>query len=68
MSLLYYMQYENTQKWTNIGVFECGFCNKCKTFIANRAFSILSENLRFYQVINTKTDHSITTSNWKVPE
>ena len=68
MSLLYYIQYENTQKCTNIGIFECGLCNKCKTFIVNRAFSILTENLQFHQAINTETDLSITTSNRKVPK
>ena len=68
MSLLYYIQYENTQKCTNIGIFECGLCNKCKTFIAIRAISILTENLQFHQAINTETDLSITTSNRKVPE
>ena len=43
-----------------------GLCNKCKTFIVNRHFSTLSENLPFYQVINKKTDHPITSSNIKI--
>ena len=50
-------------------IFENGLCNKCETFIfVNRDFSTLSENLIFHQMINKKTDHSITSSNTKTPE
>ena len=31
-------------------------------------FSTLSENLPFHQVINKETDHSITSSNIKIPK
>ena len=56
------------KKYNNMRIFESGLCNKCKTFIANRDFSIFMENLPFHQEINNKTGHSITSSNIKIPE
>ena len=47
---------------TNMRIFESVLCNKCKSFIVNRAFSILSENLPFHQAINKEADHSIATA------
>ena len=47
---------------TNMRIFESVLCNKCRSFIVNRAFSILSENLPFHQVINAEADHSIATA------
>ena len=46
---------------------ESSLCNECKMFIVNRDFSILQENLPFHQVINTETNHSITSSNINIP-
>ena len=49
-------------------IFESGLCNKCKVFILNRDFSTLSENLPIHQVMNKETDHSVSSSNIKVPK
>ena len=49
-------------------IYESGLCNKCKTFIVYRDYSILSKNLPFHQVLNKETDHLITSSNIKIPE
>ena len=54
------------KKCNNMRIFESGLCNKCKTFIVNRDFSTLSENLPFHQVMNKETDHSITYSTIKI--
>ena len=47
---------------------ESGFCNKSKTFIVNRDFSILSKNLPFQRLTKTEIDHSIISSNIKISE
>ena len=52
----------------NMRIFESGLYNKGKTFIVNRDFSTLSENLPFHHVINKETDNSITSSNNKIPK
>ena len=52
----------------NMRIFQSGLCNKCKTFIVSRDFSTLSENLPFQEVRNKEVDHSITSSNIKIPE
>ena len=44
------------------------FAANKKLIIVDRDFSTLSENLPFHQVMNTETDHSITSSNIKIPE
>ena len=64
------MQCENaSQKCNNIKIFDSGLCNKCKTFIVNRDFSTLSENLLFHQAMNKEAGHSITSfNNIKTPE
>ena len=56
------------RKWNNMKIFESGLYNKCKVFILNRDFSTLSENLPFHQVMNKETDHSVSSSNIKVPK
>ena len=56
------------KKCNNMRKFESGLCNKCKAFIINRDFSTFSENLPYHQVIYEETDHSITSSNIKIPE
>ena len=56
------------KKCNNMRIFESGLCNKYKTFIVNRTFSTASENLPFHQVMNKGTDHSIPSSNIKIPE
>ena len=49
-------------------MFEKGLRNICKTSIVNKGFSTSSENLPFHQEMNKETDHSITSSNIKIPE
>ena len=56
------------KKYNNIRILESILCNKCKVLIVNRDFSTLSENLQFHQVLNNDTDHSITSSNIKIPK
>ena len=56
------------RKWNNMKIFQSGLCNKYKVFILNRDFSTLSENLPFHQVMNKETDHSVSSSNIKVPK
>ena len=56
------------KKCNNMRIFESGLCNKSKTFIVNRDLSTFLENLPFHQVINKETDHSITSSDMKIPK
>ena len=56
------------KKCDNMRIFEGCLYNKCKTFLVKRDFSTLLENLPVHQVINKETDHSITSSNIKIPE